>query len=49
LLPATLVRVDGFNTLSPQVEHISWWLLAVSIGAAAGALTLVWRSTSDQS
>jgi len=49
LLPATLIRIDGFNTLSPQVEHISWWLLALSIAAAAGALTLVWRSTADQS
>lgn len=45
LLPATLVPIEGFNTLSPQVEHISGWLLLASVLGAAGALTIVWRST----
>jgi hypothetical protein len=48
LLPATLVRIEGFNTLSQQVEHISWWLVLVSVAAAAGALSIVWRSTADE-
>jgi membrane protease YdiL (CAAX protease family) len=45
LLPATLVRIDGFNTLTHQVEHINWWLLLLSVAGAAGALWIVWRST----
>jgi membrane protease YdiL (CAAX protease family) len=48
LLPATLIRIEGFNTLSQQVEHISWWLVLVSVVAVAGALTIVWRSTADE-
>jgi membrane protease YdiL (CAAX protease family) len=45
LLPSTLVRIEGFNTLSPQVEHISWWLLTISFAGAAFALAIVWRFT----
>lgn len=45
LLPATLVRIDGFNTLTRQVEHISGWLLLLAVAGAAGALSVVWRST----
>lgn len=45
LLPATLIRIEGFNTLSQEVEHISWWLLLVAMAGAAGALRIVWRST----
>ena len=45
LLPATLIRIEGFNTLSQQVEHISWWLLLLALLGAAGALRIVWRST----
>lgn len=48
LLPATLVRIDGFNTLSREVEHISWWLLSLTIAGAAGALWIVWRSTGAE-
>ena len=48
LLPATLIRIEGFNTLSQQVEHISWWLLLAAIAGAAGALTIVWRSTPSE-
>jgi membrane protease YdiL (CAAX protease family) len=48
LLPATLIRIEGFNTLSEHVEHISGWLLLVSIAGAAGTLALVWRSTGDE-
>jgi len=48
LLPATLVRVEGFNTLSQRVEHINWWLLLLSLAVAGGALAIVWRSTADE-
>jgi membrane protease YdiL (CAAX protease family) len=48
LLPATLVRVEGFNTLSQRVEHIHWWLLLLSLAVAGGALAIVWRSTADE-
>ncbi len=47
LLPVTLVRVEGFNTLSDRVEHIALWLIFVSILAVAGLLTVVWRATED--
>jgi membrane protease YdiL (CAAX protease family) len=45
LLPVTLVRIEGFNTLSDQVKHISGWLILGSILAAVGLLTVLWRST----
>jgi len=48
LLPATLVRIEGFNTLTQRVEHIRWWLLLVAVAATAGALAIVWRSTADE-
>lgn len=48
LVPVTLVRIEGFNTLSDQVEHISVWLVLISILAAAGLLTILWRSTEDE-
>jgi membrane protease YdiL (CAAX protease family) len=47
LLPATLVRVEGFNTLSQRVEHIHWWLLLLAVAGASVALLIVWRSTAD--
>jgi len=47
LLPATLVRIEGFNTLSHRVEHISWWLLLLAVAGASVALLIVWRSTAD--
>jgi membrane protease YdiL (CAAX protease family) len=47
LLPTRLVRIEGFNTLSNQVEHISWWLLLLSVVGAAVALRIVWSSTED--
>jgi membrane protease YdiL (CAAX protease family) len=47
LLPTRLVRIEGFNTLSNQVEHISWWLLLLSVVGAALALKIVWNSTED--
>ncbi|MGB5350160.1 MAG: CPBP family intramembrane glutamic endopeptidase [Polyangiales bacterium] len=49
LLPATVLRVEGFNTLSQKVEHISWWLVLLALTGAAGALSIVWRATTDQS
>ncbi len=48
LLPVTLVRIEGFNTLDPYVEHISPSLLLLSVGGAALALVIVWRSTENQ-
>lgn len=48
LLPASLLRVEGFNTLSQNVEHISWWLVLLALVGAAGALSIVWRATADQ-
>ena len=45
LLPTALVRIRGFNTLDPQIEHIDPWLLLLSLGGALAALAVVWRST----
>ena len=47
LLPVTLVRIEGFNTLDPEIVHISPWLLVVSLAGAFGAMLIVWRSTED--
>lgn len=48
LLPASLARVEGFNTLSQKVEHINGWLILLALAGAAGALSIVWRATADQ-
>lgn len=48
LLPATLVRIEGFNTLTQRVEHVHWWLLLLGVAGTAGALWIVWRSTADE-
>lgn len=48
LLPVSLLRVEGFNTLSQHVEHIRWWLVLLALAGAAGALMIVWRATADQ-
>jgi len=48
LLPVSLLRVEGFNTLSQHVEHISWWLVLLALAGAAGALSIVWWATADQ-
>lgn len=48
LLPASLLRVEGFNTLSQHVEHISWWVLLLAIAGVAGTLSIVWRETADE-
>lgn len=48
LLPATLIRIEGFNTLDQEVEHISWWLLLLSIAGAVGVLTVIWRATENE-
>lgn len=47
LLPAAMIRIEGFNTLTQRVEHISWWLLLGALGGTAGALAIIWRSTED--
>ena len=48
LLPVTLFRIDGFNTLSDRVEHIGLWLILISILVTVGLLTVLWRSTEDE-
>ncbi|MGB8223637.1 MAG: CPBP family intramembrane glutamic endopeptidase [Polyangiales bacterium] len=48
LLPANLIRIEGFNTLSQHVEHVSWWLVLVSGVAAATALWIIWRSSPNE-
>ncbi len=48
LLPATLLRIEGFNTLSDRVEHIGLWLVLISIAVTAALLTVLWRSTEDE-
>ena len=49
LVPTTLVRIEGFNTLAQHVEHISPWLVMVSLLGAVTALTIVWRSMPPES
>jgi membrane protease YdiL (CAAX protease family) len=48
LLPANLIRIEGFNTLSQHVEHVSWWLVLASSVAAATALWIIWRSSANE-
>jgi len=47
LLPVTLVRIEGFNTLDPEIVHISPWLLVVCLAGACGAMVIVWRSSEN--
>jgi len=49
LLPASLLRIEGFNTLSQRVEHLSLWLLLVSTGALVALLAILWRATEESS
>jgi membrane protease YdiL (CAAX protease family) len=49
LVPRTLVRIEGFNTLAQHVEHIRPWLVMVSLLGAVAALTIVWRSMPPES
>lgn len=49
LLPASLLRIEGFNTLSQRVEHVSVWLLLLSSGALIALLAILWRATEDAS
>ena len=44
---ATDEAIDGFNTLDPEIVHISPWLLVVSLASACAAMAIVWRSTED--
>jgi len=46
LVPTSVIRIEGFNTLAQRVEHISLWLVLGSLMGAAAALTVVWRSTA---
>jgi membrane protease YdiL (CAAX protease family) len=48
LLPTTLVRIEGFNTLDQSVEHISPWLLLLSLGGAGTALAIIWQWTATE-
>jgi uncharacterized protein len=49
LLPASVIPIEGFNTLSQYVEHVSWWLVLVSAAATSAALWMIWRSTAHES
>ena len=49
LLPTSLLRIEGFNTLDPKVEHISPWLVILSLSAAGLILAVLWRATSTES
>jgi len=48
LLPTALVRIEGFNTLTQDVVHISSWILVASLAAAGTTLTIIWRSTDEE-
>jgi membrane protease YdiL (CAAX protease family) len=48
LVPANVVRIEGFNTLDEQVVHISAWLLITSLLCAAATLRLFWRATEPR-
>jgi membrane protease YdiL (CAAX protease family) len=48
LLPTALVRIEGFNTLDQHVEHISPWLVLLSIAGAGAVLIVIWRSTEGE-
>lgn len=48
LVPVTAVRIEGFNTLSQDVEHIPWWLLTLAVCGAAATLIVIWRLTRDE-
>ncbi|MGB5811961.1 MAG: CPBP family intramembrane glutamic endopeptidase [Polyangiales bacterium] len=45
LLPVTVARIDGFNTLTEQVEHMNAWLVVGALAASAALLALIWRAT----
>jgi len=45
LLPVSVIRVEGFNTLPDRIEHISVWVVLASVAAAAALLALLWRNT----
>jgi len=49
LVPTTVLRIEGFNTLDPHVKHIAPWLLLLSLAGAALALMIVWRSANGES
>jgi membrane protease YdiL (CAAX protease family) len=47
LLPASLLRIEGFNTLTQRVEHVSIWLLLLCAGALVALLAILWRATEE--
>ena len=48
LIPASVVRIEGFNTLDEQVVHISPWLVMTSLACAGFLLWLFWRATEPR-
>lgn len=48
LVPVSLLRIEGFNTLGERVQHISWWLLLLSVAVVIGTLSIVWRATEGE-
>ncbi|MFW2386728.1 MAG: lysostaphin resistance A-like protein [Polyangiales bacterium] len=47
LLPVSLVRIEGFNNLSEDTEHISWWIILLALFGVLGSLKLLWRATEE--
>ena len=47
LLPVSLVRIRGFNTLTSQTEHISAWLTLLAAAGLAATLAAIWRVTAE--
>jgi len=43
LLPVSLVRIPGLNTVSEEVYHLPWWILGVTIPVCAFALFALTR------
>lgn len=48
LLPASVARIDGFNTLTEKVEHLAPPILLAASGLAAISLFLIWRTTKGK-
>lgn len=48
LVPASVARVQGFNTLTEQVEHLSLSVLLAACSVAALSFALIWRATKGQ-
>lgn len=48
LLPASVARIDGFNTLTEQVEHLALPVLLLATSVAAISFFFIWRMTKGK-